>query len=130
MQLTTRRYAAQLDITVAEGRVITAVSSFGPVSTHDIADRTKMDKAKVSRAVKHLVARGWLLRRINPRDQRLIMLTLTAKGRKIHEAVVPIIKGIEHEMVDAIGQAASSDLMQFLSAIESRLEYALRQGQT
>lgn len=122
MQLTTRRYARELDISVAEGRVLTAVSSFGPLSTHEIAGRTRMDKAKVSRAVKHLVARGWLLRDINPDDNRLIMLTLTSEGRKIHDAVVPIITAIEREIVDAIGIASKAAFMEMLARIEAKLD--------
>lgn len=125
MQLTTRRYAQELDISVAEGRVLTAVSSFGPLSTHEIAGRTRMDKAKVSRAIKYLVARGWLLRDINPTDNRLIMLTLTSEGRTIHDAVVPIITAIEREIVDAIGLESKAAFVDMLAKIEAKLDASI-----
>lgn len=125
MQLTTRRYAQKLGITVAEGRVLTAVHSFGPLSTRNIADKTRMDKAKITRAVKRLIERGWLTRRINPDDNRLIILTLTPDGLAIHAAIVPIIQLVEDDMIAAVGDSMRVELMAALRKIEERLDEAL-----
>jgi len=130
IQLTTRRYAQKLGITVAEGRVLTAVHSFGPLSTRNIADRTRMDKAKITRAVKRLVARGLLDRRINPDDNRLIILTLTPDGIALHAAIVPIIRTVEDSMVAAVGEAMRDELMGALRKIEARLDEALKPART
>lgn len=130
MQLTTRRYAQKLGITVAEGRVLTAVHSFGPLSTRNIADRTRMDKAKITRAVKQLIARGWLDRRINPDDNRLIILTLTPAGLAMHALIVPIIRVVEDDMVAAVGESMREELMAALRKIEARLDEALKPART
>ncbi len=74
-------YRDKFDISVPEWRVVAHLSTDKKISVREIFHRVDMDKSKVSRAADRLVARGYVIKRQNPRDKRLIELSLTAKGR-------------------------------------------------
>src|SRR5271169_4233910 len=51
-----RRYEAAFGLSVAEWRVLAVVGRFGTITPSVVAERTDMDKVKVSRAAAGLVA--------------------------------------------------------------------------
>jgi DNA-binding MarR family transcriptional regulator len=117
-QKTSGIYAEKLGITIAEARVITVVHSFGPVvSTFEVADLTKMDKAKISRAIKQLTAVGILHRAANEDDKRLITLELTQKGEELRKRLVDIMQDIEKEMFARLEPDEKSELSRLLRKI-------------
>lgn len=118
-----RRYQDEFGISIAEWRVIAVLGAFAPLSSNEICDRTEMDKAKVSRAVAALLKAGRIERAPHPTDQRLIQLTLSRPGRKIHDAIVPRARALEaeltremsrrqlaqiHELLDQLGEMAAA----------------------
>lgn len=116
-QKTSGIYAEKLGITIAEARVITVVHSFGPVSTYEVADLTKMDKAKISRAIKQLTAVGILEREANASDKRLITLALTAKGEELRKRLVEIMQEIEQDVFARLTGAEKLELTRLLHKI-------------
>lgn len=117
-QKTSGIYAEKLGITIAEARVIMVVHSFGPVvSTFEVADLTKMDKAKISRAIKQLTAVGILQRDANAEDKRLITLALTAKGEELRKRLVDIMQDIEKDVFASLSTNEKSDLARLLRKI-------------
>lgn len=116
-QRTSGIYAEKLGITIAEARVITVVHSFGPVSTFEVADLTKMDKAKISRAIKQLAAVGILQRDANAEDKRLITLALTPKGEELRKRLVDIMQDIEADVFASLTTGEKSELSRLLRKI-------------
>ncbi|MBW9116438.1 winged helix-turn-helix transcriptional regulator [Rhizobium cauense] len=116
-QKTSGIYAELLGITIAEARVITVVHSFGPVSTFEVAELTKMDKAKISRAIKQLTAVGVLHRDPNQEDKRLITLALTSKGEELRKRLVTVMQDIEAEAFASFTDGEKSELARLLRKI-------------
>lgn len=117
-QKTSGIYAEKLGITIAEARVIMVVHSFGPVvSTFEVADLTKMDKAKISRAIKQLTAVGILQRDANADDKRLITLALTPKGEELRKRLVDIMQDIEKDVFASLSTNEKSELARLLRKI-------------
>ena len=98
-----RHYRQAYGITVAEWRVVAHLSQEEAVSVREICRRIDMDKPKVSRAASRLEAAGFLRKRANPADRRLVELTLTAKGRDMIEALAPVARTFEAEILEALG---------------------------
>ena len=115
-------YEQEFGISIPEWRAIAVLGAFAPLSSNEICDRTAMDKAKVSRAVATLLKRGLIEREAHGTDQRLIQLTLSRKGQKIYEAIIPRARAIEAEVTKALSKADVAHLHRVLDRIGMRLD--------
>src|SRR5690242_15775767 len=84
-----RSYERQFRLSVPEWRVMAVLGRFGPLSANGVAEKTQMDKVRVSRAVARLVKAGRVNRRTDRRDRRRSILAPTAAGEAIHREIVP-----------------------------------------
>src|SRR5512135_1360836 len=65
-----RSYERRFRLTVPEWRGMAVLGRFGPLSANGVAEKTQMDKVRVSRAVARLVSAGRVSRRVDPGDRR------------------------------------------------------------
>ena len=95
-------YEALFALRIPEWRLI-AVIAENPtgITQQAIGLKTRMDKVSVSRAATSLIDRGLIARQPNPVDQRSHLLTLTAAGRELYEAVVPKALDLEQRIFGA-----------------------------
>lgn len=101
-----RLYRDRFGISVPEWRVIAHLSQEGRVSVREIVRRVGMEKSKVSRAASRLETAGYVSKRVNTGDRRLVELELTGKGRALVAEIVPIARAFETEMLDRLGPDA------------------------
>lgn len=101
-----RHYRERYGIGVAEWRVVAHLSQEDAVSVREICRRVDLDKPKVSRAASRLEAAGYVEKRVNPNDRRLVELSLTPAGRAMIEDLAPIARSFEAELEAALGEAA------------------------
>jgi DNA-binding MarR family transcriptional regulator len=115
-------YEQEFGISIPEWRAIAVLGAFAPLSSNAICERTAMDKAKVSRAVASLLRRGLVEREAHETDQRLIQLTLSRKGQKIYEAIIPRARAIEAEVTKGLSKEDIAQLHRVLDRIGARLD--------
>src|SRR5690606_24371525 len=120
-KVVSKRYSQELGLEVHEGRILTVIRRFGPLSTGEIAQRAHLSKPKVSRTIQLFIARGLVNSQPHPDDNRLVKLTLTPHGNELHDRVVPIILEVEAELRDAVGASTRADMMAALDRIRHRL---------
>lgn len=100
------RYRARFGITIPEWRVVAHLSQAGAVSVREIHERVDMDKSKVSRAAARLEAAGYVEKRVNPLDRRLVELRLTRKGTDMMAELADVADAYQAELHARIGDAA------------------------
>ncbi len=100
-----RVYRRQFGITIPEWRLIAHLAETGNVSIREIFVRVAMDKSKVSRAASRLELSGFIEKKVNAADRRLVELRLSAKGRKLFEKIEPLALAYEHEALSALSPA-------------------------
>ena len=98
-----RHYRDRFGITVSEWRVVAHLSQEEAVSVREICRRVNMDKPKVSRAASRLEEKGFVRKVENPRDRRLVELSLTEKGHAMVDELTPLARAFEAELVAALG---------------------------
>ncbi|HEX7111639.1 MAG TPA: MarR family transcriptional regulator [Mizugakiibacter sp.] len=100
-QAIAREYEQRFDLSVTEWRVMAVLARYDAdgLSAREVAERTAMDKVAVSRAVARLVAAGRVTRRIHDGDKRRSVLRLTTNGWKVHDAVAPLARAQEREVL-------------------------------
>lgn len=116
-----RRYAEAYGLTIPEWRVLAIVGAFAPLSSNAVCDRAAMDKAKVSRAVTSLVAKGLLERARHAEDGRLVALALTAAGKAVHRGIVPLAQEVEGQLVAVLSEVERTSLRRILHKLDARV---------
>jgi len=117
-----RSYERRFRLTVPEWRVMAVLGRFGPLSANGVAEKTQMDKVRVSRAVARLVASGRVSRRIDPADRRRSVLALTAEGRAVHREIVPHARRVEARLLAGLVPAERNQLDRLVAKLEARAE--------
>jgi len=120
-RLVARTYAERFGLSVAEWRVIAHLGYSTRLSPLAVAERTAMDKVKVSRALARLTARRLVHREANPHDGRGAILTLTSSGRSVYERIVPSALAMERTILGALEPAEVARLTGLLDRLEARV---------
>lgn len=115
-------YRDRFDLTIPEWRVLANLGRSAPSSSNRLAERGSMDKAKVSRAVARLTAAGLVTRETDPRDNRLIVLTLSEAGRAVYERIAPLALAWEADLLAVLSEAERASLDAALAKLQARAE--------
>ena len=117
-----RSYERRFRLSVPEWRVMAVLGRFGPLSANGVAEKTQMDKVRVSRAVARLMAAGRVSRRTDRMDRRRSILALTAAGEAIHREIVPHAERVEARLLAGLDEAERAALDRLLAKLEARAE--------
>lgn len=115
-----REYADAFDIGVLEWRVIAAVGRDAPTTAAAVSERTAMDKVAVSRAVNSLVSRRLLVRRVDASDRRRALLSLSGRGREIHDRIALRANRLERQLLAVLDAQERRQLDGLLAKLSER----------
>ncbi|MDR3389331.1 MAG: MarR family transcriptional regulator [Rudaea sp.] len=116
-QAIAREYQQRFDLSVTEWRVMAVLARFDALSAREVAERTAMDKVAVSRALARLVASARVIRRIHAGDKRRSVLRLSAAGWKIHDAVAPLARAQERQLLARLSAEEQNWLNRILTKL-------------
>jgi DNA-binding MarR family transcriptional regulator len=117
-----RSYERRFNLSVPEWRVMAVLGRFGPLSQNGVAEKTQMDKVRVSRAVARLVKAGRVTRRVDRADRRRAVLALSPAGRAIHREIVPHARRVEARLLASLTPAERAALDHLVEKLEARAE--------
>jgi DNA-binding MarR family transcriptional regulator len=112
-----KAFASELenqDMTVAEWRVMLTLAQHQNASGQEITGRWAMDKMAVNRAISSLDQRGLIRKMRSSEDRRTINLQLTAAGRKMYDALLPMANDRYHELLSGLDKSEEKQLRQTL----------------
>lgn len=115
-------YEARFGISIPEWRVIAHVAAHDALSLREVSRLTHLDKATASRAVARLEDHGFLAKRTNPSDRRLVELSLTRKGRRLFKEIEPLALAFEAELVGSLSAEDVAQLHGLIARLDSRLD--------
>ena len=113
-------YEEKYGLTVAEWRLIAILARFGPLSANGVCARAEMDKVRVSRAVARAMTSGLIDRRIDRADRRRSILTLTPRGRAIHDEIVPRALEREAEVIGTLETEEAEALFRLIGRLQGQ----------
>ena len=111
-------YGERFGLAITEWRILAVLGRFPGLSAVGVAERSAMDKVAVSRAVRNLVDRALMVRKIPDQDRRSRQLALTDEGHNIYSEVIR--RARVHEMKLLAG--LSSDDLNAFNRILDELE--------
>jgi DNA-binding MarR family transcriptional regulator len=114
-------YESSYSLNIAQWRVLAWLSQHEVLTAKQIREATRMDKARVSRAVQSLVERELISRSPNSQDQRAHHLRLTATGQALLEELLPEAQAWEADLLTALSAGDRTALLNAMSKLERAL---------
>ena len=123
-------HAKTLGISLNNWKIMRVIGFFGPLSATGLGSRTSLDPDKITRAVDVLVQRGYVIRKDDEADRRRVVLTLSAKGRRVHDKIEMVAGTMEAEFLSVLTAEESKVLRSALSKLEqhSGVMFGRREG--
>jgi DNA-binding MarR family transcriptional regulator len=108
----TKRYLAEFELSLPEWRLLALVARFAPMRFSEVTSRSRMDKGQVSRTLRAMAKRGMTkMKTIRGRGGRPaevlaapVMVSITAKGRNLYRAVLPVARKRQAEMLMTLSE--------------------------
>ena len=63
------------------------------------------DRATIGGVIERLEQKGWVRRVVSERDRRARELSLTPEGQRILKALVPVVRGLQDEILLSLNEA-------------------------
>ncbi|QDL54643.1 MarR family winged helix-turn-helix transcriptional regulator [Rhodoferax aquaticus] len=118
----------ELGITWREWRLIASLAPQQPMQPSALAARTQLDRARTSRSITSLVAKGLVLRNSVQGDQRLALVHLSAQGMQLYERFFPVVTQLNAQLLQALTAEQCASLDQALTLAQTQAEKLLAQG--
>ena len=106
-------------------RILNVLDGADSMAISEIARRTHVDKAWISRSIRQLEDKQLVERQIDGKDSRVTLAVLTAKGRALLEDIRPSVVASEQRVLDGIDEKTfKRDLDRLFENAEAILERA------
>jgi len=116
-------------ITRREWRLIATLANRGALSSSQLAEQARLDRARTSKAIGSLVAKRLISRTQPGCDRRQVLLDLTAEGRALHGELFPLVSQINAQLLAVLDGEAASGLDASLTALQARAEAMVAQAE-
>lgn len=126
-RLVTRLCEGQYGITRREWGVLMWLAQQPGLPPSALAERLELDRARISRAIASLLAKGLVHRHAQPGNRRQAVLQLTDAGRQLHQTLFPQIREINLRMLAPLAPAAAEQLHATLALLQQQAEQLQQQ---
>ena len=114
-------YSRKFGITVPEWRIVAHLSQVEKISIREIYRQVAIDKSKASRAAARLEAAGYVSKKINALDRRLVEVSLTPKGREMVAEITPLAHQFEVDFLRGLSEKQQRELKILLMAMMEKI---------
>lgn len=112
----------KLGLTIDEWKVLLLIGTFQPLSTKEVAERSTLDKVRISRTTDRLVRKGLVTAHRDARDRRKVELKLTRPGKTKYRGVVTCLTDWDNAFVKALDRKALDQLVELLQTLDNRID--------
>ena len=100
-----RTQAAGFDLTPVQFAALDAIHHHPGTDQARIAEMIAYDRATIGGVIERLEQKGWVDRVVSERDRRARVLSLTPEGERIIQALVPVVRDLQDEILQSLGDA-------------------------
>lgn len=113
-------YVREFSLSVPEWRILANLGRFGASNAGDLAERSSLDKPKVTRALQKLEARHLVQRTVDARDRRQVRLSLTRRGRAMLGQIAGLALEWEGRLLEALSDGDKAALDRIVEGLSQR----------
>ena len=114
------RYKRLAGLSSVEFGLVASLGRRPPMSVISLAEAVGMDKGQISRALAELVARKLVLRAINPKDNREVLVALTRSGLTAHDMIVAGARERNQRLLEQLDEAEVALLLGHIDRLTSK----------
>lgn len=107
---------------VPEWRALATIYARERCTMSELAELTTIDRTTLTRTVDRMEHAGWVARRPDESDMRLVRLSLTAAGARLFARVWPTVERLNRAAVDGLPAQTVAHLRATLSRMKSNLD--------
>lgn len=113
-------YGPLYKLTIAKWKVLSVIGYFEPMSATELGRYTSLEPDKVSRVVDYLVKQRLVNRRQDPADRRRVILSLSAKGKRVNDSIEIVRRAIEVDLLRVLDPAELTTFYAALDKLDAR----------
>jgi len=107
---------------VPDWRILVTLDRYGPLPPNEVADKTAMDKARVSRAQRRLCDLKLIAIADDPEDGRRKVLSLETLGHEVCRQIIPQALDKETQLLECLSAAEEVALRAILAKLHAHTE--------
>ncbi len=115
-------YRNRFNISVSEWRVLVILNSHTDITAKTIAEHTQMDKVRISRTLKSLSTKGYIVQQPHADDARAIINRLSPAGLALMAAVIPDAIKYEQSLLAQLNAEEQHQLKQLIAKFNQILD--------
>jgi DNA-binding MarR family transcriptional regulator len=123
--MTLRVCEGEFGIQRREWRLLAVLGESGELQPSELATRAELDRARTSRALTSLQAKGLVARQAVASDRRMAHVTLTDHGRELHARMLPRVAAINGAILAQLSDGDVTQLDHLLDALQRQAIYVL-----
>jgi DNA-binding MarR family transcriptional regulator len=100
-----RTQAAGFELTPVQFAALDAIHNQPGTDQARVAELIAYDRATIGGVIDRLEQKGWIRRLVSERDRRARVLSLTPEGERLHASLMPIVRGLQDEILAPLGGA-------------------------
>ncbi len=118
--MTLRVCEGEFGIARREWRLLAVLGEAGELQPSVLASRAELDRARTSRALATLQAKGLVQRKVVEGDRRLALVSLSAAGTALHARMLPRVAAINGDILAGLDDGAVAQLDGLLDALQQQ----------
>lgn len=109
--------AAALDITPVQYAALLAIREHPGIDAARLSGLIAFDRATTCDVIRRLGSKGLLIREHTPDDQRIKLITLTAKGKKVLRRADSVVRCVQDRIVGPLDPPDREKLVELLAKV-------------
>jgi DNA-binding MarR family transcriptional regulator len=101
-------------------KVMSVIGRFGPLAAFEVGKFVSLDPDKVTRTVELLVKQSYVLRKQDSKDRRRISLSLSARGKRVHDDIETVRYAMEREFLSVLGPAELTNFYAVMDKLDAQ----------
>ena len=114
-------YTHEYGISIAQWRILVNLFENDYVTAKKLGELASMDKSTVSRAIKIMLNRGYLVKKVNIDDKRAYFVELTKAGKDLYYEIAPKALAWEADLKSVISDKEFDFFMAVMSKLDQRV---------
>ncbi|MCQ8878644.1 MarR family winged helix-turn-helix transcriptional regulator [Pseudoalteromonas shioyasakiensis] len=114
-------YQQQSDLTIPQWRILFNLAQFGQSNAKALCQQAAMDKSTVSRAIKALIEKHYVVSLVDPDDKRASLLKLSEQGVSLYQQLAPAALAWEQNLLEVLSQTEYQALLSCLDKLNAQL---------
>ena len=103
-------YPEHTGLSMSDGRCLTTIGTFEPLSVKELAEKANLNKGQASRGAQALVDQGLVRKADRPGDGRGVVLTLTPDGREVFLRAMAMVQQRNEDIFGCLSDQEQSTL--------------------